>query len=45
MKKAQETARTMLVEGLASDLVIKCTGLDLDTVLKLQKEVDGKTEH
>ncbi|GGG04859.1 MULTISPECIES: Rpn family recombination-promoting nuclease/putative transposase [Cysteiniphilum] len=45
MRKAQETARSMLVEGLASDLVIKCTGLDLDTVLKLKKEVDSKTQH
>ena len=32
MLKAQETARTMLVKGLASDLVIECTGLDLNTV-------------
>ena len=45
MLKAQETARTMLVEGLASDLVIKCTGLDLNTVLELKREVETKTEH
>ena len=45
MLKAQETARTMLVKGLASDLVIECTGLDLNTVLELKREVERKTEH
>ena len=39
LKGKQETARTMLLEGLNNDLVIKCTGLDLDTVLKLKKDV------
>ncbi|WP_119344043.1 hypothetical protein [Facilibium subflavum] len=37
--KAEETARTMLVEGLDEKLVIKCTGLDLNTVLKLKKNI------
>ena len=39
MKGKKETARTMLLEGLNNDLVIKCTVLDLDTVLKLKKDV------
>ncbi|WP_440705181.1 hypothetical protein, partial [Cysteiniphilum sp. E12A11] len=43
--KAQDTAKTMLIEGLDDNLVTRCTGLDLDTVLKLKKEISTKTKH
>ncbi|WP_192485104.1 MULTISPECIES: Rpn family recombination-promoting nuclease/putative transposase [Cysteiniphilum] len=45
LKGKQETARTMLADGLSVDMVGKYTSLDLDTVLKLKKEVDSKTQH
>ena len=41
MLKAQETARNFLGMGIAVDPVAKGTGLDLDTVLKLKKDVDS----
>ena len=41
----QETARTMLADGLSVDMVGKYTSLDLDTVLELKREVEKKTEH
>ncbi|WP_116964236.1 Rpn family recombination-promoting nuclease/putative transposase [Fastidiosibacter lacustris] len=43
--KAQDTAKTMLIDGLDDSVVIKYTGLDLDTVLKLKKEISTKTKH
>ena len=43
--KAQETARNLFGMSLSVDQVAKATGLDLDTVLKLKKEVDNKTQH
>jgi hypothetical protein len=43
--KAQETARTMLADGISVDMVGKYTSLDRDTVLKLKSAVDSKTQH
>ncbi|WP_192484805.1 MULTISPECIES: Rpn family recombination-promoting nuclease/putative transposase [Cysteiniphilum] len=45
LKGKQETARTMLSDGLSVDMVGKYTSLDLDTVLKLKNEIDKKTQH
>ncbi len=36
-EKAIETAKNLLENGVAAELVSKCTGLSLDEVLKLQK--------
>jgi predicted transposase/invertase (TIGR01784 family) len=41
----QETARNLFGMSFSVDQVAKATGLDLDTVLKLKKEVDSKTQH
>ena len=41
----QETARTMLADGISVDMVGKYTSLDRDTVLKLKSAVDSKTQH
>ncbi|WHN66779.1 Rpn family recombination-promoting nuclease/putative transposase [Cysteiniphilum sp. QT6929] len=41
----QETARNLFGMSLSVDQVANATGLDLDTVLKLKKEVDSKTQH
>ena len=38
-KKAIETAKNLLENGVAVELVAKCTGLSLEEVLNLQKEV------
>ena len=39
MKKAFETAKNMLARNLDSQLVSDCTGLPLEQVLELQKEL------
>ena len=38
-EKAIETAKNFLANGVAAELVSKCTGLSLEEVLKLQKEI------
>ena len=45
MLKAQETARNLFSMSLSADQVSKATGLDLNTVLELKREVEKKTEH
>ena len=37
-EKALETARSMLSEGLAPQMVARCTGLPLETVERLGRE-------
>ena len=37
-----ETARSMLAEGLAPQMVARCTSLPLETVLELGREVSPK---
>ena len=39
-EKALETARSMLSEGLAPQMVARCTDLPLETVLELEREVN-----
>ncbi|WP_192485191.1 MULTISPECIES: Rpn family recombination-promoting nuclease/putative transposase [Cysteiniphilum] len=44
--KAQDTARNLLGMGLLSnEQIAQATNLDLDTVLKLKKEIGTKTKH
>ncbi|WP_011178454.1 Rpn family recombination-promoting nuclease/putative transposase [Caedibacter taeniospiralis] len=43
-KGIQTTARNFLLMGLSAEQVVKGTGLDQDTVLKLKKEVE-QTQH
>ena len=38
-EKAIETAKNMLDNDISTELVAKCTGLPLEQVLQLQKEV------
>ena len=40
-QKAQETARNFLSMGITVDQVVKGTGLDLETVFKLKKDIDS----
>ena len=40
-QKALETARSMLSEGLAPQMVARCTNLPLETVLELMKSGEG----
>ncbi|MCF6776886.1 Rpn family recombination-promoting nuclease/putative transposase [Thiotrichales bacterium 19X7-9] len=42
IQKAQETARNMLAKGLDSKLVADCTGLEIDTVVSLRKDIDNQ---
>ena len=44
-KGRQETARNLLAFGDSSDKVARVTGLDLNTVLRLQKEVESNARH
>ncbi|MCF6777916.1 hypothetical protein L3V83_15225, partial [Thiotrichales bacterium 19X7-9] len=41
IQKAQETARNMLAKGLDTKLVADCTGLELETVLELKKDINN----
>ncbi|WP_150469125.1 hypothetical protein [Cysteiniphilum sp. SYW-8] len=41
----EETARNFLNMGIDVEKVVQGTGLDLDTVLKLKKEISTKTKH
>ena len=38
-QKAVEDARNFLKEGIAPEVISRCTGLPLDQVLELQKEL------
>ena len=38
-QKAVEDARNFLNEGIAPEVISRCTGLPLDQVLELQKEL------
>ena len=38
-EKALETAKNLLANGISSELIAKCTGLPLEQVLELQKEL------
>ena len=41
-QKALETARSLLSEGLAPQMVARCTSLPLETVQQLEREVSPK---
>ena len=45
LKGKQETARNLFSMSLSVDQVAKATGLDLDTVLKLKRDVDSIKKH
>ena len=45
LKGKKETARNLFGMSLTIDQVAKATGLDLDTVLELKKEVEKNTKH
>ena len=38
-QKALETARNILTEGLTPQMVARCTGLPLETVMELKQEM------
>ena len=42
IQKAQETARNFLAMGLSPENVAKGTGLELETVLELKKDIDNQ---
>jgi len=42
IQKAQETARNMLADNISVKSVVKYTGLELETVLELKKDVDNQ---
>ena len=42
IQKAQETARNFLAMGLSPENVVKGTGLELETVLELKKDVENQ---
>ena len=42
IQKAQETARNMLADNISVESVVKYTGLELETVLELKKDVDNQ---
>ncbi|MCF6766707.1 Rpn family recombination-promoting nuclease/putative transposase [Thiotrichales bacterium 19S3-7] len=42
IQKAQETARNLIDMGLDDNMIAKATGLEIDTVISLRKDVDNQ---